>query len=122
MVAKAPAEHLRDVKELVNQGLGLFGIWKRIVIFRDQFNHVVGRKIQAGLKRLGEGMTAGQNPPTPGSPASDGPDSVGVDMIHCKRADDPADLLFYIRRWEIFHILSFVLRRTIANSLSKCNV
>jgi hypothetical protein len=52
MISKTPAENAGNMKQLVDQGFGLFGYGETVVIFRDELDYVVGGETQSGLYRL----------------------------------------------------------------------
>jgi len=102
VVPEASAENAGDMHEFVDQCLGLFGPGKTVVIFRDEFDHVMGRNREAGLKRFWKTVTARENPPAFGSAAPDRTDAPGIHMIPHERSDDPGELLVNVRCRLIF--------------------
>jgi hypothetical protein len=97
VVSEASAEDARNMHEFVNQGFGLLGLGETVVIFRDEFDHVVGLNRKAGLNRLRKTMAAGENPAAFGPAATDRADAFGVHMIPLKRSDDPSEFLIDVR-------------------------
>lgn len=62
MVPKTPSERGRDVKQLVNQGLGPLFLWYPVEILRQKFDYIMRRKTEPALEGLRKGMTPGQDP------------------------------------------------------------
>jgi len=102
MISEAAAEDAGNMKQLVNQGFGLFGFGKTVVIFGDELDDVMGRKGEAGLYGLRQAVAAGQDPAAFGPSASDRTDAPGLDVIHLKRSDDPREYLVNFRCRKIF--------------------
>jgi len=119
MISEASAEEARDVGELVDQGLDLFLFGETFEILRDELDHIMGGDAQSGLNRLGQAVTAGEDPTAACSAAPDRPDSMGIYVIPSERSDDPKN--FNINLWcrGIFQSFSSWLRGTISKCLQK---
>jgi hypothetical protein len=101
VVSESSAEDARDMHEFVDQGLCLLGFGEPVVIFRDEFDHVMGLNRKAGLYRFRETVTAGENPAAFGPATPDRTDAVGIHMIPRKRSDDPREFLVNVWRRKI---------------------
>jgi hypothetical protein len=105
MVSEASTEEAWDMEKLVDQGLDLFLFGERVECFRNELNHIMGGEAQSGLKRLGQAVTACNDPPAAGAAAPDRPDAMRIYVTPSERADDPKNFIINLRCREIFQNL-----------------